>query len=322
MQTLSVGKKLDKYTGVIIHAGQDSAGIEKTYTAGNDTGYVLEFSDPRGSQTMAENILANLQLRGVRYQPYTAEKAYLDPAAELGDNISVNGVSSFIARRNKKFGRLMATDISAPFQEEINHEYKYESKARREFKRESAYTRSRLTIAEDSIEAKVSKISPAGQESFSWVLVSDSHTWYANGNEVMRVNKNGLKVTGEVIATSGTIGGCSIVNGVLQVDAADIRHINAQYIDAGTLSVDRIANSSITGGENGKIAQQTITQYNTGGGINTNLGYAADYHNAISSTLSCYSISASGYMYYQGYTISISTLPDGRYFLRAESYGS
>lgn len=299
MQNLSVGKELSTYTGVIINAGQDSDGKEKVYSAGNDTGYVLEIENPNGSEEMANTILAILQLRGVRYQPYDATGALLDPAAEIGDGVTVNGTVSWIASSEKRFSRLMATNISAPYDEEINHEYKYTSRTQREFKRESAYARARLTITESEISAKVSQIG-GENSSFGWVLTATSHTWYANNVEVMRVNQSGLSVKGDITATSGTIGGCQIVNGVLTVDGANIRNINADTITAGTLNVDRIAANSIEGGVNGKIAESTVTgwnvgsetltggsggnidyetvsTYNTVGGINTNLGYAAGY---------------------------------------------
>ena len=287
-KTLDIGRKLDAFTGVVVHAGQDASGNEITYSAGDSTGYVLEVNNPIGTQEMADSVLAGLKMRGYRYQPYEADGAMLNPAAEIGDGITIDGTVSVIHAKKTKHSRLMAAEVSAPFDEEVNHEYTFEPRTQREFKRESAYTRSRLTIAEDSIEAKVSKESPTGQQSFSWKLLSDSHTWYANGTEVMRVTKDGLKVTGEIVATSGVIGGCRIVNGVLQVDSASITNINADTITAGTLNVARIAAGSITGGTGGKIAGSTITTANTVSGINTNLGYGAAYGLATQSGTSAY----------------------------------
>ena len=286
VQNLSVGKELADYTGVVINVGQDSQGNDVSYSAGDDTGYVLEISNPHGTQAMADTILAILKLRGVQYQPYDAGGAFLDPAAEIGDEVTINGTTSWIASSEKRFSRLMATDISAPYDEEINHEYKYTPRTQREFKRESAYTRARLTIDEDEISAKVSQIG-GDNNSFGWTLTATSHTWYANNVEVMRVTKDGLKVTGEIVATSGNIGGCQIINGVLTISGANISNINADTITAGTLSVDRIEDRSITGekigqyeitgGNYGNIDYDTVSTYNTVSGINTNLGYAAGY---------------------------------------------
>lgn len=286
MQTLSVGRQLDAYTGVVIHCGQDANGNEVTISAGDATGYVLEIDNPLGTQQMADTILSGLKLRGQRYQPYDASSALLDPSAEIGDAVTVDGTASVLLSASTKHGRLMAADISAPYEKEVDHEFTYEPRIQREFKRESAYTRARLTIAEDSIEAKVSRTG-GNASSFGWILDADAHTWYANDSEVMRVNRNGLRVQGEIVATSGVIGNCRIVNGILEVDSASIRNVNADYITVGTLSVDRILNGSltgskiasetITGGSGGNIVGSGISTYNTVSGINTNLGYGAAY---------------------------------------------
>lgn len=279
---LKTGTKITAYTGVILHAGQDSEGKEKVYSSGDNTGYVLEANNPLGTQAMADNILAGLKLRGAQYQPYEAGGALLNPAAEIGDNVSINGVSGVILSKNTRHSRLMRADISAPFDEEVDHEFTYEPRSVREFKRESAYTRARLSIDEDSIEAKVSK-EGGESESFGWILTSDAHTWYSNSSEVLRVNSDGLYVRGEIVATSGVIGGCSIVNGVLQVDSANIRSINADYITVGTLNVDRIASGSIGGDDgNGKITASSISTYNTSSGINGGVGGGISYNLATS----------------------------------------
>ena len=95
----------------------------------------------------------------------------------------------------------------------------------------------------------------------------------------------------------------SIDTGTLNASDVTITNLNATNITAGTLNVARIANGSITGGSNGKLAQTTVTNYNitnntitggssgclalstittnnTVGGINTSLGYA-DFSNSV-----------------------------------------
>jgi hypothetical protein len=157
---------------------------------------------------MANNMLASLT--GYQYQPYQAQGALLDPAAEIGDAVNMRGAYGGIYTRERTFGRLMKADVSAPHDEEINHEYQYESPEERKFTRQVNDVRASLRIANDNIEAKVSQESPEGQTSFSWKLLSDSHRWYANGEEVMSITASGLKVRGEVEATSGKIGGFTI----------------------------------------------------------------------------------------------------------------
>lgn len=202
MTKVDVSPQFDNYSKVIIHVSDETA-----YEAGNDSGRTLEIDNPFGTQTMANNILASLV--GFQYQPYTAQGALLDPAAEIGDAVNMRGAYGGIYTRERSFNRLMKADVSAPHDEEINHEYAYESPERREFKRSINEVKASLIIANDRIDASVSQTG-GEPSSFGWSLTSNAHRWYANGNEVMAVTASGLKVTGEIQATSGKIGNFNI----------------------------------------------------------------------------------------------------------------
>lgn len=193
------------YSRVVIHVSDDADG---DIVVGNSTGRTLEVDNPWGTVAMAQNMLSTLN--GYQYQPYTADGAALNPAAEIGDAVTVGDVYGGIYTRQTAFGRLMKADISAPQDEEIDHEYKFESPERREFSRQIGEVRASLAITNQDISAKVDRQSPTGQTSFSWLMNDTSHTWYANGQEVMRVSASGLSVTGEIKATSGKIGNFNI----------------------------------------------------------------------------------------------------------------
>lgn len=230
MRTLDVGQKQAAYTGVIVHAGQTEDGQSIDYSVGNDTGSVLEVTVPNGTLALAYMLLDKLKLRGYRYQPFEADGAIADPSIEIGDNITANDVPSIVMGINTNHSRLMASTLKAPFDEEVNHEWKYEPRSERQFKRESAYTRSRLTITEgqisaevirasdaenilsgridvnaDHIEAKVSK-SGGSSQSFGWNLTDSSWTLNSNGSEVFKATSSGIEVKGKITATSGYIG--------------------------------------------------------------------------------------------------------------------
>ena len=74
-------------------------------------------------------------------------------------------------------------------------------------------------------------------------------------------------ISGDVTATSGKIGGCSITDGVLKVASGNITSVNASNITSGTLSADRIGANSITVG---KITTENLAGAN--GWINLNKG--------------------------------------------------
>lgn len=190
------------YSKVIIHTDD-----ENYVEAGNNTGRKLEISDPFGTPTLARQLLAKLS--GLQYQPYSATGAILDPAAEIGDAVSIKEVFGGIYQRQRRFDRQMQADIAAPHDEEINHEYAFESQLERSFTRQINDVKASLIVANGQIAAKVSQTGGAAS-SFGWALTSNAHRWYANNREVMSVTASGLTVRGVIEALSGKIGNFNI----------------------------------------------------------------------------------------------------------------
>lgn len=197
------------YSGVEIVTGkQNSSGQDIIYTAGNSSGRVLTINNPWGTQAQANNIIN--QIRGFTYQPYTAQEALVDPCAEIGDGVSVNGVYSGIYKMSRDYNALMPADIAAPQSEDIDHEYPFESDANRDITRRFTQMESELSIASSEISAKVSKKSPEGQTSFSWELNDSSWVVKRNGSVIFKVDATGAAIAGKVTASSGKIGGFTI----------------------------------------------------------------------------------------------------------------
>ena len=146
----------EPYSKVIIHVGIDENGEPISYSAGNDTGRTMEFSNEWGTQEMANRVLN--RIRGYQYQPYTAEKALIDPSVELGDGLTVSGLYSGIFVQATTFNALMPSDASAPVDEEITHEYGFESQTNRAYTRMVAQTRSGITQNAREITAQVEEI--------------------------------------------------------------------------------------------------------------------------------------------------------------------
>lgn len=122
--------------------GQIPAGITKivlkaengeSFEAGDDSGRVLEKECIFGSQEMADNILE--MVRDVVYQPFSGTDALLDLAAEVGDNVVIDGVESAICQTSITFDKMCAADIAAPTSDDLDDEYPYESVEKRNLKR-------------------------------------------------------------------------------------------------------------------------------------------------------------------------------------------
>lgn len=181
------------YSKVLIHVDEETV-IE----VGNDTGRTLEFTNPFATQQMANDILAKLQ--GFQYQPYTASDALLDPAAEIGDAANMRGAYGGIYKRERKYNELMPADIAAPHDEEINHEYAFESPETRQFTRQIGEVKASLIVASNNILAQVVKQEDGNTSSFGWQLLHDSWKVYSNGTPVLSVDQNGLEVAGTIKA--------------------------------------------------------------------------------------------------------------------------
>jgi len=230
-QNVDIAEPLAPYSGVRIIVGVDEDYNELVYFAGNESGRVLEVENPFGSQAMANAILESV--RGYQYQPLYADGALLDPAAEIGDAVSVNGVYSGIYTRATTFGTLMASDISAPTNEEVIHEFNIPTPTERKFHRLNYDMQSQFKITSAEIEAKVSKTSPQGQTSFGWSLQDNQWRVFNQNGNILRATVSGLEVTGKIQADEGYIGGdngftikaSAIYNGITELNGQGERGV-------------------------------------------------------------------------------------------------
>lgn len=133
---LKESDKLQPYTKVTVTDGTSS------YSSGTDAGRELLVEVPvlpnGDGATLAGNILNSV--KNYKYRPYEADSALLDPAAELGDGITVGGVYGGIHARTATFSRLFRANVSAPAEEEIDSEYPYLSAQERDAVRQKKQT--------------------------------------------------------------------------------------------------------------------------------------------------------------------------------------
>lgn len=205
---------------------------EMEYSAGTDSGRTLTLDCPWGTQKMAEDILSRIQ--GFQYQPYTADGAHIDPAAEIGDGFAAGNLYSGIYSKNVSHGALYTANVSAPGGEKINYKYEYKTPTQRKIERHYSEMKSTFKVQADQISAEVSARIEQGNEltsrldiqsgqisarvtktggsssSFGWELLDDSWTVKANNTTVFQITKSGAEVRGKITALSGKIGGFDI----------------------------------------------------------------------------------------------------------------
>lgn len=124
---------------------------ENVLTAGDDTGMELLADCPHATQAMVNAILA--QVKGYKYQMFSAGDAGLDPAAELGDGITAGGVYSVISRLSDDGSGFPC--VTAPGEAELEDEYPAGGPMSREFDRKIAETRSSITKTAEQIRLEV-----------------------------------------------------------------------------------------------------------------------------------------------------------------------
>lgn len=124
--------------------------------SGSDTGRTLTALQPDGTNAMAAAILAKVS--GYKHIGYEGSEALLDPAVELGDAVTVDGLYVPIIALDMTFDPMLAPNISAPDADELDDEYPYKSPTQRQIERNMAKTRSLITKTNEEIMLKVDGI--------------------------------------------------------------------------------------------------------------------------------------------------------------------
>jgi len=117
------------------------------------TGKIVTVSIPFGTQAMADSIRTTLSSKA--FLPYKATFAELDPAAELGDWVTADGIYSVIAKRTFNLNSLGSSEVSAETENEVTDKYPYLSKAEAEVQMSLAKVSSSLSVLSSSIEGEV-----------------------------------------------------------------------------------------------------------------------------------------------------------------------
>ena len=195
MESLDVSPAFAPIDRVIIRSGnEDGVGYRSPdvsdYVWYQMPGRVLRAACPWTSQVVADGVLAIVD--GFTYQPYEAGGANLNPAAQLGDKVTVNGTTSWIYSETLTLNARCAADISAPYDEEVDHEYPYRSPAQRRIDnaatmqdidgmvtQEDLQTAGQTSINGSNIHSGTIELGGAGNGNGQMVLVDENDVEFA-----------------------------------------------------------------------------------------------------------------------------------------------
>ena len=127
--------------------------------------------------TIAQNVYNTIKT--YLYSPYKASDAILNPAMELGDGLTINGLYTVIAVLDETCDGLYSANIEAPSYEETDYEFVYQTKSDKNLERKLAKSTASMKIGIDSITQMVTGLAKP------WI----SNTSYTVGEIVEHENK-------------------------------------------------------------------------------------------------------------------------------------
>lgn len=213
---------------------------------------------------MSQDILASIweKLQHFSYRPVTRLSFLGDPRLDPGDIITLTDTTGAcfavpIMSIDHEFDGGLITSVTAPGESNTDS---YSGPVTRELKRTTAQILKKqneielsiknidgnkvvslINLAEDNIKIKASKIK------FEGLVTANEHFKILEDGSIRATNAEfaGKITTDDITATGGTIGGCSIVDGVLKIKNVNIAEkLTASQIDATNLKVSA---ANITG---------------------------------------------------------------------------
>lgn len=307
---------------------------ENSLTAGDDTGMEVIASCPHATQPMVNALLQ--AMKGYRYQAYEAGAANIDPAAELGDGVTVGGIYSPLSKLSDD-GRGYA-GISSPGEAEMEDEYPADGYITQEFNRKIAETRSTITKTSEEIMLKVEGIDGKYTEvktTLDGLTVTDaSGTTKINGSSIKTDNLYvaAANITGTLTANQIQTGSIRVgdlkdgsnyatktyVDNNAGLSASEVDRAIETYIDETSITAEKLRGRTVEllASSNQSIGSIELAYTTTGYGI------------AINTTYGGIQLNSGGKIYLSAYDGAFITLSDvvslggGPLLVGSKMYGS
>lgn len=307
---------------------------ENSLTAGDDTGMEVIASCPHATQPMVNALLQTM--KGYQYQAYEAGAANIDPAAELGDGVTVGGIYSPLSKLSDD-GRGYA-GISSPGEAEMEDEYPAEGYITQEFNRKIAETRSTITKTSEEIMLKVEGIDGKYTEvktTLDGLTVTDaSGTTKINGSSIKTDNLYvaAANITGTLTANQIQTGSIRVgdlkdgsdyatktyVNNNAGLSESEVNSAIETYIDETSITAEKLRGRTVEllASSNQSIGSIELAYTTTGYGI------------AINTTYGGIQLNSGGKIYLSAYDGAFITLSDvvslggGPLLVGSKMYGS
>ena len=203
-------------------------GVDNEVVSGNDDGYyTLEVDCPWATQAMANNLLT--LFNGWVYKAYDLTHAAVIPAAEMGDVITFDGISTPMLSLNVSIGGGFYPDISSPGQDEVDSEFPYQTQTQKAIQRKVTLDQPYFGVTISREEGlKIERSDNTSEALFN----SQVFTMRAQVDGSMKDRIYFDPVKGDYI-----------FDGVLGADAVFTDSLYAEMGDVSELTVDRVSTS-------------------------------------------------------------------------------
>lgn len=243
----------------------------------NDIGAELTADCPYATQEMVEAILD--QTREYRYRMFSATDAALDPAAELGDGVTVGGIYSVLARISEDGSGYCG--ITAPGEAELEDEFPTGGFLTKEFNLKITQVRSSIKKTAAEITQLVEDTANGLSGEFSVRLESITGTVTGLDDRVSTVEQTAERITQRIESAEGSIETTlDLIDGFTVKDSGGTTKIKGSSIDTDTLNLTgAIKFTDLNDDAQGKInsaasnASSALTAANTAKNTVTNWTY-------------------------------------------------
>lgn len=148
---LDISTPLAAITGIEIQAPDGT-----TAFAGARTGYVVKATCAFADTSIAQLCLS--KIAGYQYIPFEVSRARIDPIAEIGDSVFIAEEMFPIITADWNIAPKITADLSAPFEEEVDHEYQTMSESAKALKSAINYTNGQIEQTRSYIQQTATSI--------------------------------------------------------------------------------------------------------------------------------------------------------------------
>ena len=310
---------------------------ENSLTAGDDTGMEVIANCPHATQPMVNALLQ--AMKGYQYQAYEAGAANIDPAAELGDGVTVGGIYSPLSKLSDD-GRGYA-GISSPGEAEMEDEYPADGYITQEFNRKISETRSLITKTSEEIMLKVEGIDGKYTEvktTLDGLTVTDaSGTTKINGSSIKTDNLyvDAANITGTLTASQIQTGSIRVgdlkdgsnyatktyVDNNAGLSASEVDNAIATYIDSTSITAQKLRGQTVEllANSNTKVGELSLVETNVDYGIGIKTLYGGI---KLESATNVYLKASGPYGGFITLSNNIVSLGGGELYIGSQMYGT